>query len=187
MPAVPRRKPSPQLSGILTACDRPAKSPSNPAAGRSSLTTTRPVPDQSAGGVRTGRESAGICGLVRAGSARHRKPLVYAGRQRSRPAYKNRRSHGLHRSGLGLPSSMGPGSNPARPLPRADGPGYDGGATGSSLTLRRVGAYAADVTSVVLAGRATSVPFTAVLNSPQRTTTDNATAAATCAVRRLCR
>ena len=38
-------------------------------------------------------------------------------------------------------------------------------------------------TDVILAGRATSVPFTAVLNGPQRTTTDNATAAATCAAR----
>jgi hypothetical protein len=54
-----------------------------------------------------------VVALVRAGSARHRKPLVHAGHQRSRPAYKNRRSHGLHRSGLGLPSSRGPGSNPS--------------------------------------------------------------------------
>jgi hypothetical protein len=35
---------------------------------------------------------------------------------------------------------------------------------------------------VVLAGRATSVPFTEVLTGPERTTTDNTTAAWTCAV-----
>ena len=34
---------------------------------------------------------------------------------------------------------------------------------------------------VLLAGRATSVPFTAVLTGPKRTTTDNTTAALTCA------
>jgi hypothetical protein len=36
---------------------------------------------------------------------------------------------------------------------------------------------------VILAGRATSVPFTAVLNGPERTTTDNHEAASTCTVR----
>jgi hypothetical protein len=51
--------------------------------------------------------------LVRAGSARQREPLVLAGRQRSRPADKNRSSHGLHRCGLGRPSRSGPGSNPS--------------------------------------------------------------------------
>jgi hypothetical protein len=35
---------------------------------------------------------------------------------------------------------------------------------------------------VILAGRATSVPFTAVLNSPERTTTDNHEAASTCTI-----
>jgi hypothetical protein len=35
---------------------------------------------------------------------------------------------------------------------------------------------------VILTGRATSVPFTAVLNGPERTTTDNHEAASTCAV-----
>jgi hypothetical protein len=34
---------------------------------------------------------------------------------------------------------------------------------------------------VVLTGRATSVPFTVVLTGPERTTTDNAKAASTCA------
>jgi hypothetical protein len=36
--------------------------------------------------------------------------------------------------------------------------------------------------SVILTDRATSVPFTAVLNGPERTTTDNHEAASTCAV-----
>jgi hypothetical protein len=35
---------------------------------------------------------------------------------------------------------------------------------------------------VILAGRATSVPFTAVLNGPEQTTTDNAEMPSTCAV-----
>jgi hypothetical protein len=35
---------------------------------------------------------------------------------------------------------------------------------------------------VILAGRATSVPSTAVLNGPERTTTDNHEAASTCAL-----
>jgi hypothetical protein len=35
---------------------------------------------------------------------------------------------------------------------------------------------------IILDGRATSVPFTAVLNGPERTTTDNTNAASTCAV-----
>jgi hypothetical protein len=36
--------------------------------------------------------------------------------------------------------------------------------------------------TVILAGRATSVPFTAVLTSPERTPTDNTTAAMSCNV-----
>jgi hypothetical protein len=39
-------------------------------------------------------------------------------------------------------------------------------------------------TNVVLARRATTVPFTAVLTGPQRTIMDNATATSTCAVLR---
>jgi hypothetical protein len=38
---------------------------------------------------------------------------------------------------------------------------------------------------VTLTGRATSVPVTAVMTGPQRTTTDNTTAAPTCAYSRL--
>jgi hypothetical protein len=38
-------------------------------------------------------------------------------------------------------------------------------------------------TGVILGGRATSLPFTAVVSGSQRTTRDNAEAASTCAVR----
>ena len=50
--------------------------------------------------------------LVRAGSARHREPLVIGGRERSRPANQNRRSHGIHRHDLGRRSSLALGSDP---------------------------------------------------------------------------
>jgi hypothetical protein len=39
--------------------------------------------------------------------------------------------------------------------------------------------------TVVLAGRATTVPFTAVMIGPERTTTDNPTASLTCAAPQL--
>jgi hypothetical protein len=42
-------------------------------------------------------------------------------------------------------------------------------------------------TGVIQGGRATSVPFTAVLTGPQRTTTDNAEAPSTCTAPHLCR
>jgi hypothetical protein len=42
-------------------------------------------------------------------------------------------------------------------------------------------------TKVALAGRATNVPLTAVLNGPERTTTDNHKAGSTCAVPHPCR
>lgn len=45
----------------------------------------------------------------------------------------------------------------------------------------KVGAKGATLYQVVLTGRATSMPFTAVLTGPERTTTDNATAVATSA------
>jgi hypothetical protein len=41
------------------------------------------------------------------------------------------------------------------------------------------------VMPVIRTRRATSVPFTAVSTGPERTTTDNTEAAATCAIRRL--
>src|SRR5829696_3313025 len=49
---------------------------------------------------------------VRAGSARHREPLVLGGHQRSRSASKNRRSQCIHRHDLGRRSSPALGSNP---------------------------------------------------------------------------
>jgi hypothetical protein len=58
--------------------------------------------------------------------------------------------------------------------------------TGLTLMLT-VEPTAQQDTGVILDGRATSVPFTAVLNGPERTTTDNAEAASTCAVRHRCR
>jgi hypothetical protein len=112
MPAVCDANRRPGYRPSWPHATRPAKSPSDPQ--QDALPLQRRghsrirAPEASA----TGRESAGICGLVRAGSARHRKPLILAGRQRSRPAYKNRRSHGLHRCGLGSSNRMGPGSNP---------------------------------------------------------------------------
>jgi hypothetical protein len=48
-----------------------------------------------------------------------------------------------------------------------------------------VRANGATVCEVVLAGRATSVPVTAVLLGPKRTTTDNARPASTCAASHL--
>jgi hypothetical protein len=52
----------------------------------------------------------------------------------------------------------------------------------TGLTLRSGWSQRRDwVSGVVLDGRATSVPFTAVLNGPERTTTDNHQAAPTCA------
>jgi hypothetical protein len=58
-----------------------------------------------AGGGRPGHPSPGRGDLVtrvRAGSARHREPLVLGGHQRSRPASENRRSLGIHRYDLSL-------------------------------------------------------------------------------------
>jgi hypothetical protein len=68
---------------------------------------------------------------VRAGSARHREPLVLGGHQRSRPAYNNGRSLGIHRYDLGRRSSIGQGSNPSpntAPGPESEAPGYPGSA-----------------------------------------------------------
>jgi hypothetical protein len=44
--------------------------------------------------------------------ARHRKPLVIGGHERSQLGYENRRSHSNHRCDLGRPSRLGTGSNP---------------------------------------------------------------------------
>jgi hypothetical protein len=117
---------------------RPAARPSKPSQGRNGQpgTAGRSRPGRggpSAAGVRArrGPEPAVIVvALVRTGSVRHREPLVLGGHERSRPAYKNRRSHSIHRYDLGRRSSMGPGSSPSsgtRYYPPADGPAMDGG------------------------------------------------------------
>ena len=62
--------------------------------------------------------------------------------------------------------------------------GDDAGVTGLSLTLAvELVPTLPGLADVVSAGRATSVPFTAVLTGPERTTTDNTTVAGSCAVR----
>jgi hypothetical protein len=50
--------------------------------------------------------------LVRAGSARHREPLVLGGHERARPVCENHRPQGIHASDLGQRNKAGPGSNP---------------------------------------------------------------------------
>ena len=83
-------------------------------------------------------------------------------------------------------TSPAPGSNPH---PRCRGPA----ALANEAGVARVEPHPAvelvptlpGSTNVVLAGRATTVPFTAVLTGPERTATDNAIATLTCAVRYL--
>jgi hypothetical protein len=72
--------------------------------------------DRSAGGVRdrTGPEPAALrVALVRAGSVRHREPLVLGGHERSRPLEENRRSAHLHGQVLGKRSRPRAGSSPS--------------------------------------------------------------------------
>jgi hypothetical protein len=78
-----------------------------------------------------------VVALVRIGSARHQKPQVRAGHQRSPPAHKNRRSHRMHRSGLGRPTSMRPGSSPLLRHPEPERPGRGRVAAGGAA--RRIG------------------------------------------------
>jgi hypothetical protein len=86
---------------------------------------------------------------------------------------------------LGSPTA---GSNPTRRLPRADGPCQqvrrlrDGPHPAVDLMPT-----AARPATVVLTGRATTVPFTTDASGCKRTPTDNPTAAMTCAVRSLAR
>jgi len=64
----------------------------------------------------------------------------------------------------------------------------DRGSPRTGLTLRpRLEPTAPPRASVVLAGRATSVPFTAVGTGPERTPRDNTTSAVSCAVHRFSR
>jgi hypothetical protein len=89
MPAVMRRKPSPRLSAILAACD-PTRERSLGSRSRALFPSSdAATPGQSAGGVRNraggSRDLRPNPRWVRTPS----KPLIYAGRQRSRPAHKN--------------------------------------------------------------------------------------------------
>ena len=68
-----------------------------------------------------------------------------------------------------------------RPLPTSQA------SPGRALPCGRPDAYAARPATVVLAGRATTVPFTTDLSGRKRTPTDNPMAAMICAVRRLAR
>jgi hypothetical protein len=60
---------------------------------------------------RTRRDPPAVM-LVRAGSARHREPLVLTGHERSASANLHRRSKAAHRHNLGRRSSPALGSNP---------------------------------------------------------------------------
>jgi hypothetical protein len=76
--------------------------------------------------------------------------------------------------------SLGSGTKP-HSLPTACQRGCRQREDDPHLTVE-VEAKAPTLGQAILAGRATSVPFTAVLTGPERTTTDNATVASTCAV-----
>ena len=68
----------------------------------------------------------------RAGSVRHREPLVLGGHDRSRPANESRRSHSIYRRDLGSGTSTGPGPSPP-PAPWVPASPV---AQGKSATLR---------------------------------------------------
>ena len=91
-----------------------------------------------------------------------------------RSTYNPLTSHGGDRR-CGVRASPAAASPPGS-CPR--GGGHQGRASPSG----RGGGNGATVCEVILAGRATSVPFTAVLNGPERITTDNHEAASTCTV-----
>jgi hypothetical protein len=58
------------------------------------------------------RPDQDVVALVRAGSARHQKPLVVGGHERSRPACHNPRSQHIHSQDQGGRGIEAPGSNP---------------------------------------------------------------------------
>jgi hypothetical protein len=58
---------------------------------------------------------------------------------------------------------------------------HHGGTEGGSRPVVKVNPTPPSCATVILGGRVTSVPFTAVPTGPERTTTDNAEAASTCA------
>jgi hypothetical protein len=133
-----------------------------------------PVPAGS--GTPPGRTTGQALGLGRAGSARHREPLVLDGHERARSAYEGRRSQHIHASDLGRESSSGPGSSPhpAAASPPGSLPTRRWSPR-TGLTLRAGWSHGATGYRVILGGRATSVPFTPVTTGPLRTTTDNTT------------
>jgi hypothetical protein len=71
----------------------------------------RPRPDGTGAGLRVA--------LVRAGSVRHREPLVLGGHEQSRPVDENRRSAHLHVQVLGKHSTATAGSSPPPPAQRS--------------------------------------------------------------------
>jgi hypothetical protein len=126
-----------------------------------------------------------LVALVRAGSARHREPLVLSGHERSLSEYKNP----ARTACMILTSADKPAWGRVQvPRPAAASPPDSclrgGGHRGRTSPYGQGGATARRVPGVILDGRATSVPFTAVLTGPERTATDNAAAVPTCAVHR---
>jgi hypothetical protein len=79
---------------------------------RTSMSSVFPAPERTVRGCFP--SSWDLAALVRAWSAQHREPLILGGDERSRWAYQDRRSHGIHRSDLGRPTSLAAGSNPSR-------------------------------------------------------------------------
>jgi hypothetical protein len=118
---------------------------------------SRSMASSSLGGWSLLRGRGATAALVRAGSARHRKPPVRGGHEQSRPAHNNRRSRGIHRCDLGPRTRMGPGSSapsgcrePSGLVPRG------GGHRRSASPEGQGGAKAQADSGVILAGRATS-------------------------------
>jgi hypothetical protein len=115
--------------------------------------------------------SAAPCSLARSGQRSHREA---AHDSQHEPTWAERTSADQEAEG-GRRASV-EGAPTKRHSPR------------SSLALRSCCCSTPPLSAgVILAGRATSVPFTAVLTGLQRTTTDNAKAASTCAASCLCR
>ena len=119
---------------------------------------------------------------VRARSVRHQEPLAHGGHKRSRPVCHNPRSQGIPTSDLVEWSGETAASNPTDPCRGPAALANEAGVAGVE-PRPEVGLVPSQPgpTNVVLADRATTVPFTAVLAGPQRTTTDNTTAAVICA------
>ena len=146
--------------------DRPCHSPAGrfgPWSRRTGAPNARPRPGQ------TGADQIRGC-PVRPGSARHRDLAVLGGHQRSGLVGKDPRSQGLHADNLLEESGNTAGSNPTsraaagrRPLPtRQASRGV------RPHPLVQVVPKPPGCSDVVLAGRATTVPFTAVAIGTQR-------------------